>query len=206
MILYVLAEERSGSTWVANQLASQLNRTHAYIEINANEAVNQRRLEIIKANPAKYSDERKVYHTHLFQALPILDKFPIQPFLIRTSRRNALDQLLSYFLLKKAMERTSPVDRALPTYNVENVIGAGEIELTQPEIHAYLAKNQEREQLWHSCSAVKQTIYYEELFAGVQIPKLGLTLKFDQVSPVEQTTYEKAKFFKNYRESEREVR
>jgi hypothetical protein len=138
--------------------------------------------------------------------IPILDQFHIQPFLIRTSRHNALDQLLSYFLLKKAMERTNPVDRALPTYNVENVIGAGEIELTKPEIHGYLAKNQEREQLWHSSTAVKQTIYYEDLFAGVQIPTLGLTLKFDQASPVEQTTYEKAKFFKNYKQIEREVR
>jgi hypothetical protein len=193
-VIYILAEERSGSTWVHNQLASRLNRKAAYIESHRD---NSARLEMMKKNPDRYSDTSKVYRTHIFQ---VLDVLKTRALLIRTARRNTLDQMLSYFIEKKAQEKSGAWARFLPTYKIEDVL-TDKITLTESEVSDYLATKQLRDKYWSKVD-IGQTIYYEDLFDGVEVYGLGVTLQFDTPRP---NKYQAASFFENYEDIKRLV-
>jgi hypothetical protein len=196
-VIYILAEERSGSTWIHNQLAKQLGRSMAYIESNHD---NSRRLEAIKTNPDKYSDTSKVYRTHIFQ---IVDALKCRPMFIRTTRHNTLEQMLSYFLQKKAIEKAPTWAQFLPTYKIDDVL-TDKIRLTEAEVNDYLSRRTVRDQCWTQVD-IGQTVHYEDLFNGAYLYGLGITLKFDQVQRT-NTKYLTASYFENYEEIKRLVK
>jgi hypothetical protein len=201
MLIYVLAEERSGSVWLANQIAKQLGRTHAYIETSTDEDININRLNAIMDSPIRYSDPNKVYHTHLFPILNLMDRLTEEPLVIRTSRKNTFEQLLSYYMVKNALESQPEWARVWPTDRIDNWLSGNQITLTLGEVNAFLQLKKKRNHLWDNYNSdTKQTIYYEDLYEGVKVPALNLTFSFDQSSTVEKTHYIKADHFKNYKE------
>jgi hypothetical protein len=200
-ILYILAEERSGSTWVHKELASKLCRKPAYIEIDRDEQLNRRRLEIIKNNQDKYSDTSKVYRTHIFPIVDVLKSSRDPLVLIRTSRHNHLEQMLSYFLQAKALEKAPVWVQMLPTYRIDDVL-TDKITLTEAEVTGYITTKKMRDGYWATTKG--QTIYYEDLFEGVEVKDLGITLKFDKVQRT-QTKNPIASYFENYEEIKRLV-
>jgi hypothetical protein len=201
MLIYVIAEERTGSTWLANQLARQLSRTHAYIEMSSDEEVNINRLAVIAHDPIKYSDTKKVYHTHLFPILGLMNRLQTEPVVIRTCRKNMLEQMLSYYMQKKAAENVPMWAKFLPEDGVEAWLANNQITLTKGEVTEYFARKDQRDDMWINYrSPYKQTIYYEDLFNGVEIPALKLTLNFDQPSGYKMNQHYKAIHFTNYNE------
>jgi hypothetical protein len=198
-VIYILAEERSGSTWVQTQIASKLGRYPAYIEIHSDEQANLRRLEIIRKNPDWYSNTDKVYRTHIF---PIINALTCRPMYFRTTRRNTFDQMMSYFLRKKLAEKTQLWAPFLPTYRIGNVLKGQKITLTEAEVKEYQVTKAQRDSYWSSI-AVGQTIYYEDLFQGVELYGLDITLKFEKPLDNREVI---ASHFTNYEEIKRFTR
>jgi hypothetical protein len=191
MLIYILAEERSGSTWVTNQLCAQLNRTRAYIENSNDQEVNDQRLAFIRANPAAYSNPNKVYQTHLFPIVELGDCLN-EPLFIRTVRRDAMEQLMSYFIAAKKVAN-------FPNFTIE----PGSIELTAGDVQAYFHKKQQNENLWENAPihTKRQTVVYEDLFQGVRIRALNTTLRFEK----KPKKADKAKYFANYDQIEEQA-
>jgi hypothetical protein len=197
-VIYILAEERSGSTWVHTQLASKLGRYPAYIETHSDEQANLRRLEIIRKNPGWYSNTDKVYRTHIFS---IINALTCRPMFFRTTRRNTFEQMMSYFLRKKLAEKTPLWAPFLPTYKIGNVLKGEKITLTETEVSGYLNYKKMRDYQWSKVD-VGQTIYYEDLFNGVDVYGLDITLKFE---PQKSNKEMIASHFENYEEIKRLV-
>ncbi len=177
--IYVVAEERTGSTWLTDQLATQLGRNVAYIENSTTDSVNKQRLQIIESDPKKYLAKNKVFQTHLFPVIEVLERFDQEILILRTARKDVLEQMLSYFILAKG-----------PFSYARNI--------SKEEVQAYLDNRRFRNELFAQSELLKQVIYYEDLFEGVFIPALSLSVNFSQSSRFKKNDTENSKYFSNY--------
>lgn len=209
MIVIVFAEERSGSTWLCDAIANKLNRRHAYIEMDNEHTSDDAWEDIIRNNPNEYSNSNLVFQTHRYTILKACNVLN-DPILLRTTRSNVYDQVLSYFFMERT-KTTFPAFWRLPHNCVTGDIGNNydevmtsnyNIVVSQNEVDDYMIKRKQRHSLWNKYSGdfPNQTIVYEDLYAGVDIPSLNLTLDFTLPSDYGKLTYDKAKYFANANE------
>jgi hypothetical protein len=202
--IWVFAEERSGSSWLTEVLCTRLSRQYAYVELDREEIPDEEWARRVAGDPEAYSDPANVYQTHRFA---ILKSLANQPFVIRTTRRNRLEQVLSSLFLDRTRQ-TAPDFWRLP--HVLGFQGPSEFldvlgrtvgtYVDESEIAAYFAKKAARDELWRECSPRHdaRTIFYEDLVEGVDIPQLDLRLCFSTPSVYQKLPYDKRTLFANY--------
>jgi hypothetical protein len=202
--LWVFAEERSGSSWLTDTLCILLHRNPEYVEMDNEEIDDEEWSATVARDPVKYSDVRCIFQTHRFA---ILKTVPGAPVLLRTTRREQLEQVLSVLFLDR-IKRTSPEFWRLPhvfrsrgparfRQVVESTAGDT---VQEHEIEAYFERKRSRDALWNQYAQRHdtQTIFYEDLFHGVAVPVLGLWLNFPGPSQYVKLPYDKRVLFSNY--------
>ena len=87
MIVWIFREHRSGSTAFAESVAKHLNRTHLFVSLHQRDEV------LAISNPQDY-----VFSTHVFNFLEIMKSYSDEIVLIRCTRKNKVEQWISYLL------------------------------------------------------------------------------------------------------------
>ena len=186
--VWVCAEERSGSTWNAITLSQILNLEYEYVEWEKEEITDEGWKNIVSNNIDRYSISR-VYHTHKYPILEVLHRLEVPPILLRTTRRDTYEQLLSYVFMERSKgnfpewwkiphlyrePESSLEERKKKFY--EMVSENSGITITKEEVEKYLNRKKWREALWNTYSLhfEHQTLFYEDLYNGVQIPSVNI--------------------------------
>jgi hypothetical protein len=197
----VFAEERTGSTWLCDQLAFHLRAEHEYVEMDREELTDEAWREEVARSARRY-ERPCVYQTHRFAILGSIEKAAL---LIHTRRRDLLAQALSFFFVESTRERFPdfwrlphllPGDRS----KVAEVIAAQRgLTVTRAEVDGFVAKRRARHALWdrYAPGFRHQVIYYEDLRAGVHIEALKLRLTTRAASAFSRLPYTVAEHFAN---------
>jgi hypothetical protein len=186
--VWVFAEERSGSTWTAITLSEILGIEYEYVEWENENITDTEWNNNIEGNLERYSINR-VYHTHRYPILEVLHKLKSSTVLIRTTRKDTFEQLLSYVFMERSkgnfpdwwkiphLYRDPPhtfEERKKKFY--EMVSENSGITITKEEVEKYLKRKKWRGTLWdtYSLHFEHQTLFYEDLYNGVQIPSVKI--------------------------------
>lgn len=183
--IWVFAEERSGSTWFSTTLTLKFGLRYRYVEEDREEIPDDEWAKIVDERPYDYPSG-VVYQTHRFQILSSLHRLE-SPTVFRTTRRDILKQFVSYIFMERVKEE-HPEWWKLPhlykeprssfEIRADKFLGmVGEydgITISKKEADNYLQKKAIRDSLWNQYTGI-QTIYYEDLCSGVDIPALGLS-------------------------------
>jgi hypothetical protein len=155
-------------------------------------------------DPVAYCATDCVFQTHRFA---ILKSVCGAPMLLRTTRRNHLEHVLSALFLDRIRQTTPEfwrfphVFRSRGTAAFQHVVRrASGSTVEQHEIETHFAKKRSRDALWNEYSKAHdaQTIFYEDLFQNVQVPALRLSLSFSVTSDYVKLPYDKRSLFTNY--------
>ena len=187
MIVWLFAEERSGSTWLITTIATMLKLPFSYREQDGERTEG-------------------VVQTHTFDYLK-----EAHGVLLRTTRRDVPEHFLSWAILNRAksahkdwyqhpfMSRDGGRERDLQRLDV---LRNDKFEVTRADVHEFLELKRTRNKLWDAKDAEKQTIYYEDLFTGVDIPQLSLkNFGFHLLGGFEKIPYDKREMIANWQEA-----
>lgn len=187
MIVWLFAEERSGSTWLITTIATMLELPFSYVEQDG-------------------AMTHGVHQTHSFERLKYA-----RGVLLRTTRRDVPEHFLSWAILKRAktahaawyehpfMPRTGHRDRDLQRLDA---LCKDRFAVSRDDVDEFLELKANRNRLWDEKDAVKQTIYYEDLFTGVDIPQLSLkNFGFHLRGGYEKIPYDKRDVIVNWQEA-----
>lgn len=184
-MIWVFAEERSGSTWLCETLAKRLSKPLIYLE--------------------QYLPRQGYIHqTHDFSWL---DK--VEGTVLRTSRRDLLEHFLSVVILDKAKEATPDWYRIPHIYKevegehlqvLNRVTQRVRVEVTKDDVVRYLDVRRERDRLWN-VHGVGQVVYYEDLHTGVYIPLIDEVLTFDDSDVLVKLPYNKHELVPNWEQA-----
>lgn len=192
-----MREPRTGSTWVTDVLARKLNRTIFHYEKQCG-----KNLDLLDVNATEFQDYTKVYSTHLFYLIPkIVD---LNPYVIRTARRNKAEQCLSmlYWNYFPKSIRHYFVDESRNTdmdYFVNSLDNP--VTVDKESVFDILLKIKQRDKLWEdNCYKFSNdVIVYEDLFDEVYLPTLDVKLSFSTETNFSYKMPEyKTKAFANY--------
>jgi len=191
--MWVFAEERSGSTWTSIELSRRLGLPYYYVEDGREDAPDSEL--IVNGCPSSM-----ILHTHRFSLLTLI--LPSLPR-IRVTRRNALEQFTSFIFMQRAKEKHPdwwliPHIMYSPDGAIQSMVDkfdrvvedAGGILVMRDEVRVWAQRKKERNALWEAHSNGSQTVYYEDLAYGVEIPPAGV-LSFDQLGPCMKLPYNK---------------
>lgn len=184
-MIWVFAEERSGSTWLCETLAKRLNKPLIYLE--------------------QYAPRQNYIHqTHDFSWL---DR--VEGTVLRTSRRDPVEHFLSMVILDKAKEVAPDWYRIPHVYKevegehlqvLKRVTQQVKVEVTKDDVVRYLDVKRERDRLW-GIYGTGQVIYYEDLYAGVYIPLIDDTLAFEDSGILVKLPYNKHELVPNWEQA-----
>lgn len=180
-MIWVVAEERSGSSWLCREIANRLGKKVVGVDE-------------YQTNPSW------VHHTHEFE---FLTRFPSTQFVIRTTRRDRYQQFLSYafFIKRKANGWRHPhVSTHVPKSEAkfQEMLALPPLTIERNEVDEWLKMNKERQALWDAHKGHKQTIYYEDLLDSISIPALGIdSIGFKDGGNFKKLPYVKEDHFNN---------
>lgn len=195
-IFWMISEERSGSTWLINQFFN-LYKDYLYLE------------EINSIDECINTDI--VYITHNFSLLQEIINYKQPFFLLRTVRRDLLQQFCSYNFMQRSKnldfwKMPNTFKNSHSNKNFEEALKLNsKITATKKEFDDFISLKLERQNLWNKYlphfSYSSQTIYYEDLYKGVDINEFNLiNLNFEKNDHVIKLNYDKTSIFVNYYE------
>ena len=209
MTVWVFSEERSGSSWLSDEISRRLNLpcldvmkvlSSDLLVCKGYNSINSKHITASIRNNA-------VFHCHFFHLL----KKDIDGIILRTTRRMTFEQMLSYRIVYESKNKNPKfyyyphvhVNNTEMDYNFQQMITTMEIELYEDEVIEYVKLKKERNLLWDEFSKNKQTIYYEDLYRGIDIPELNLkNIKFSDGGFSEKLKYDKRSVIKNWKQAE----
>lgn len=187
MTIWLFAEERSGSTWIITTIATMLQMPFAYVEQDG----------IVPDG---------VHQTHDFSRL--VDAHGV---LLRTTRRDVGEHFLSWAILTRARTKHSAwyEHPFMPRsgqrgYAIEMIkkLSDDKFSVAREDVQRFLDLKRERNRLWDGKAAEKQTIFYEDLFNGIDIPQLSLkNFGFNLLGNYEKIPYNKRDVVVNWQEA-----
>jgi hypothetical protein len=198
-LIWILREPRSGSSWVCHSLTEKLNKPlHHYEAHLLRNGLNQSN----NFDSTKFQDQNTLYSTHLFKLFPKLKE--IEPYVIRTTRRNKAEQCMSMLYWKYFphsikhyyVNESSNVYMDNFNKSLENPATAH-----KKDIIDIMSKIKERDQIWEDNFQNFKTdvIVYEDLINQVHLPELNVKLSFsEEINFSHKMPEYKTKAFKNY--------
>lgn len=182
-MIWVFAEERSGSTWFCETLSVRLGKCFTYLEEFAPE-------------------HDHIHQTHNFSWLPRAGGV-----LLRMSRRDRVEHFMSVALMNSVSHTTwwhrPHVFRQhyiKDTAALEAAFDGPQLVVRQADVDAYFDLLRSRDEFWSEVQG--QTIYYEDLYDGVMVDRLGVLMKFDANGVTVKLPYNKRDLIANWQEAE----
>ncbi len=210
--IWLFREMRSGSDWVWKTLETKLNRTCLHFSKESSANLNENSIShlfyndedpniILKKNVDKLSDVTKFYSTHYFHILPYIDCLD-NPYLIRTVRRDKAEQcmsLLYFYMYGNKFHHVHAENKDNTNYNLFLESLSNPVEILKQQVQQIMLSLKKNDDCWKEYSKNYENcvIVYEDLFEGVTLKQVDLTLKFNS-SFVYKTPDYKKKFFINY--------
>jgi hypothetical protein len=209
MTVWIFSEERSGSSWLSEEISKKLNLP--FLDVIKLLSSDFLICKEYNSNNSSYITSsiknNAVFHCHFFHLL----KKDINGVILRTTRRLSFEQLLSYRIMHES-KNVNPKFYDYPHVNSNNIemaqnfekmINTMEINMSEEEVIEYIKRKKERNALWEEFSKNKQTIYYEDLYRGIDIPELNLkNIKFSDGGFSEKLKYDKRSVIKNWKQAE----
>lgn len=208
--IWFFREPRSGSMWTLNALHVALNKEQFIFDPKINSGLEGKSgynkdnlIDSFLKIEHEFCNSDNIYSTHYFFLLPYLtDTDGI--FLLRSTRRNSLDQILS--LIYRDMNRNG-----LHHYYVDNNKNLSynyflktlenPVIVTKKQVLKEYEMLQNMNKLWdeYSKKFSNFTIYYEDLNDGIEISDLDIKLSFNMYTDYMHKIPEyKSKVFANY--------
>lgn len=162
--IFIFREPRTGSTAFTQFLIKKLNKKDIFFDRE-------------KHNISILNDvSNSIIHTHDFNLLNNLNFFP-NPILIRTTRKNKVDQFISYYIFSRMISATPPHLRSVISKN-DALQKIQPIIIYEKQIKTWADNVIKDELSW--CNIAKNysntIIYYEDwVDSTIDIPILNLT-------------------------------
>jgi len=199
-LIWIFREPRSGSSWISNALSQKLNKSLYHYEYEDSYS------KIDVFDPLKFQRQDTIYTTHMFQLFSKLKT--IDPYVIRTTRRNKIEQCLSILywnsfpdsMKHNYVEKNSD---QLIEEKIFNTALINPVTLREHDVVDTIMKIKYRDLLWETSfkDFKTDTIFYEDLVDQVHLPDLAVTLSFNENTNFSQKMPEyKTKVFKNYKQ------
>lgn len=207
--IWIIREPRSGSTCFTEHVATRLGFNHCFLDSMVTGALAQRYPEL-GFNPTaaiskinKFSQNNTVFSTHFFNMLQIIDRFE-DPIVIRCTRRNTLEQFLSYCLIKSTNYKftsINPTERKTNQEQFDKLLDS-HLLIPKKDVTEYMLAKSRDEAIWNEFAPKFKnfTVYYEDLCEnGVDIPLLNMyNCKIDENGYTQKLPDYKTKVFLNY--------
>ena len=184
-MIWVFAEERSGSTWFCETLSVKLGKTFTYLEV----------LE-------PKSDH--IHQAHDFSWIPQVDGV-----FLRTTRRDKLEHFLSVALLNSVAHtqwwHRPHVFRQHYGADIEalaKVFSGEPLTIRELDVDAYFQKLRERDRFWDCRHGAGQVVHYEDLSKGVFVEALNVWMKFSDSDITVKLPYSKRDLIANLQQVE----
>ncbi len=196
-----MREPRTGSSWVTNALLQKLDKKLFHYEFHY-EICMSPKVEFNSSLPELH-DYNKLYSTHLFHVLPKLKD--IDPYVIRTARRNKMEQCLSmlYWNYFPNSMRHYFIDESRNT-EMNSFVNSlnNPVVVNKEDVIDLLIKIRKRDELWRTNLehfSNSDVVVYEDLFDEVYLSKLDIKLSFSEdINFSHKMPEYKTKAFKNY--------
>ena len=172
-IIWLFREPRSGSTTACAVITDTLNRQYRFID-NPPEIYKQTSVFYQEEN-----DNKVVYNTHFFPALASMKNYT-DPMLIRISRRNVVEQCLSFLACKlmdwKFFNLSSHKYQIDDNRQIFEEFCQSKIELKKEQVDFFARHRKRQNHYWNTYALEHdhQVIYYEDMDEPIDIPILGL--------------------------------
>lgn len=168
-------ETRSGSTWLCNFLCKHLDKKHIFLDTHS------RIVEHIKPND---EHARYLFSTHHVESIfPAKDY--VDPLIIRCTRRDSFEQMLSEFFLGLTYAAVTNIfneqdEKKFNSYLANQRISTA----TEDDVKKWVITYKIKLEAWNIFSKGRkvQTIYYEDFFEGTTLEGVDLLIKFDDTS------------------------
>ena len=204
-VIWMFREGRSGSGWASMALSKKLNRElYHFDKFNQYRSLTPESLsQTFHANKQQFSQTDQLYSTHFFFFMPLVTTID-NLYIIRTTRRNKIEQALSllYMIMYPRGLRYYYTDMNLNrNINHFNKTLENPISIAKQDVLRCLNTMKNHDELWaeHSVNQDKFILVYEDCESGVDIPDLNVTMKWALDPEFTQKTPEyKTKAFVNY--------
>jgi hypothetical protein len=208
--IWFFREPRSGSMWALYALHKALNKQQfifdALLSENLDGKINQNKSNIINSFlkiKHQFSDPNSIYSSHYFFLLPYLTNAE-EIFLVRSTRRNSLDQILSLLyreMNKKGLRHYYVDNDKNLSYNYFLKTLENPVIISKKQVLKEYEMLKTMNKLWDENAKrfSNFTIYYEDLNEGIEIPDFDIELGFDMYPDYMNKIPEyKSKVFANY--------
>ena len=189
-ILWLFREPRTGSTWLDIKLSKILNRERNFL----GKPLKGEGLKFFLDRSQQDTDHNKILSTHYFEALKSLKNYN-NPTIIRTLRKNKLEQFLSQYLGLYTEIRYNK--------SLEENMSIGPIIVPKWKAIEFIELRKKNELLWDNYSNHynNETVYYEDLLKGysfkhLPIPTIGMNLDTEDLP--KKIPYNKKEIVLNY--------
>jgi len=198
-------ERRSGSTWLRIYLSQLLRKQGYHIDDYIPDSYKYDRLtEWFKDRKQDKLDRTRILNTHFFEGLSSLDNY-VNPIIIKTSRKNKLDQLISAYMGKVnnlALQQYAP---KLHIPNNKRVLNMEPCTIPHDAILDFIKNQKYIDMLWNQYAQNynSEVVYYEDLQQPHTIKVLNVHLdpmtKYHENLP-KKLPYDKKEIVLNYDE------
>ena len=203
-VIWMFREQRSGSSWASFVIPPKLKRAFRHLDRMVDDKDDTKIIgQVFKKFQNEFTKTDTVYSTHLFKLLPSLVDVD-NLYLIRTTRRNKIEQILSLIYMNTYLHGLTHyyVDQSKNQQmkHFENTLLNPVIVLKQ-EVLKSCQTFKRHEDLWNEYGVHHDNfvLVYEDCEQGITIDDLGIDLKW---SNDDQYTYKlpeyKSKAFQNY--------
>lgn len=199
--IWIYREMRSGSTALSQEIATRLQRKH--ILVNSDNKLN---FLLRLPNPQDF-----VFSTHDFSILERMQEYSTKPMLIRSTRRNKTEQILSYIFLKWK-NKSLPPDKQFqnitdPDQDTTKIFsGMSPRNISHTEVLNALYHYNNNRILWNNYAPnfFNRVVHYEDLCSpGVSMPEINIdSIRVDDSSVTKKIPPYKEKLFLNISEIE----
>lgn len=169
-IVWLFREPRSGSTSSAGVIARKLNRKLFWIDSLPE---YYRKIPIFSQ---KENDHEFIFDTHFFPGLTSMKNYT-DPILIRISRRDVVEQCLSFLACELMDWKFFNMTHSLSdSRNIFEEFTKTKVELKKDRVDFFARHRMKQNKYWDEVGTnyEHQVIYYEDMDKPVDIPILGL--------------------------------
>lgn len=207
--VWLFKETRSGSDWLWRAICEKSHLECEHLDIIVESHLSSGPDGLASANSflytvSNFANPKKLYSTHRLGYLPLLQNYN-NPFIIRSTRRNKAEQCMSilYGQLYGHTNKHFFTDESKNNYNYFNHTLENPVYATKQQVKKIMKNMKVNDEYWQNYSHCYENflIVYEDLFEGITIPHLEISLNFKKDKTIIQKSPDyKTKAFLNYSE------
>jgi hypothetical protein len=175
-IIWVFREGRSGGTSAAEVIYRKLNRQYIFVDSSLYPSTFYKK-QGHQIFVQKEQDHKLLFNTHYFPALHSMCNYD-DPILIRISRKNVVEQCLSFLAGQSMNWKFTNLKANGETQNLEifEEFIKSKILIKKSDVDFFARHRMKQNYLWNHYAPDydNQVIYYEDMMTNIDIPLLNL--------------------------------